>query len=367
MKQEFAAREKRGSRFFDIWLPRISWGIAVLLFALMVFLLFNHFQVAFSSTAEVAEVTGARPEVIPPDSSDKAVLPALTLPSGVERLSRRLNTQTTMPVRARTDIEEYKVKKGDSVFSIANTYKLKPETVLWANYDQLNDNPNMVSIGMMLKIPPVDGVYYQWEEKDTIESVASRFQVKPKDILSYPPNKLDLTNPTVKPGAYVMIPGGWRENRQWLVPTIWRANAGASRTIKGPGACDLPAGGAYGTGSFIWPTTNRSISGNDYWSGHLGIDIAAADGAPLYAADSGLVVYAGSIGGGYGLMIMIDHGNGYHTLYAHLSEIHVKCGQSVTQGQLIGRTGNTGNSTGPHLHFEVRYNGGYVNPWYVLN
>ncbi len=81
---------------------------------------------------------------------------------------------------------------------------------------------------------------------------------------------------------------------------------------------------------------------------------------------SGVVVYAGAIGGGYGNMVMIDHANGYQTLYAHLSQINVRCGQSVYQGGLIGLSGSTGNSTGPHLHFEVRYMGGFVNPWTIL-
>jgi murein DD-endopeptidase MepM/ murein hydrolase activator NlpD len=98
----------------------------------------------------------------------------------------------------------------------------------------------------------------------------------------------------------------------------------------------------------------------------MAIDIAAGMGDPIYAADSGVVVYAGWISGGYGNMVMIDHGNGYQTLYAHLSAIRVSCGASVRQGQVIGLAGSTGRSTGPHLHFEVRYMGGFVNPWYVL-
>jgi murein DD-endopeptidase MepM/ murein hydrolase activator NlpD len=219
---------------------------------------------------------------------------------------------------------------------------------------------------MELVIPPVDGVYYTWSENDNIDEVAGRFLVSADNILGWPANKLDLTNPVIEAGTDIMIPDGWRENRQWLVPTIWRANAGASQTIAGPGSCALPDAGAFGSGSFIWPTGNHYLSGNDYWSGHLGIDIATATGAPVVAADSGLVVYAGSIGGGYGLMVMIDHGNGYHTLYAHLSSINTFCGSSVYQGNLIGLAGSTGNSTGPHLHFEIRYQGGFINPWYVL-
>ena len=336
-----------------------------MLFVIMIVLLLNRVE-AVSSAAGVDPIGEESVNFIPPNSSDQAGLPALTSNLEVASLSRQLDTHTIIPTRARTMITEYTVQKGDSVFSISREYKLKPETVLWANYDLLDDNPNMLSIGMVLKIPPVDGVYYKWEKKDTIESVANRFLADQKAILANPMNKLDMTNPVIEPDTYVMIPGGWRENRQWLVPTVWRANSGASRTLKGPGACDLPEGGAYGSGSFIWPTTNNSISGNDYWSGHLGVDVAAADGAPLYAADSGLVVYSGSIGGGYGLMVMIDHGNGYHTLYAHNSSLIVKCGQSVTQGQTIGYTGSTGNSTGPHLHFEVRYNGGFIDPHYVL-
>ncbi len=157
-----------------------------------------------------------------------------------------------------------------------------------------------------------------------------------------------------------MIPGGSRELVQWVVPTMWRARSGATKDINAQ--CDTSGGSAYGTGSFGWPAENHGISGNDFWSGHLGIDIAAATGAPVYASDSGVVVYAGGIAGGYGLMVMIDHGNGFTTLYAHNSEIVVKCGQDVGKGQVISYAGSTGNSTGPHLHFEIRYQGMFVNP-----
>ena len=350
----------------DRWLPMFSWGVAFLFLIIMIALLARRAQIVFSaSPAEVAAGIDNTTQVIPAGSSDTATLPDFQNAS-LLTVRREADAHTIIPSRPRSTVVEYTVSKGDSIFSISNKYKLKPETVLWANYDLLDDNPNMVSIGQKLKIPPVNGVYYTWEKNDSLVSVTSKFKAAGDAILAYPGNRLDLTNPVIQVGQHIMIPDGWRENRQWIVPTVWRANSGASRNLNGPGACELPAGGAYGTGAFVWPTVNHSLSGNDYWSGHLGIDIAAADGAPLYATDSGMVVYSGSIGGGYGLMIMIDHGNGYHTLYAHLSSSLVKCGQSVSQGQVIGYTGNSGNSTGPHLHFEVRLNGGFVNPWYVL-
>jgi murein DD-endopeptidase MepM/ murein hydrolase activator NlpD len=196
--------------------------------------------------------------------------------------------------------------------------------------------------------------------------VAATFKADLQDILLYPGNEIDLANPVFEPGRFLVIPGGSREFRTWVVPTIPRGPAGVNRSIFGPGACDTSAGGAFGSGTFVWPTVQRVLSGNDYWPGHLAIDIAAFTGDPVFASDSGVVVYAGPVGGGYGNMVLIDHGNGYQTLYAHLSSWSVRCGASVFQGRVIGQAGSTGRSTGPHLHFEVRYLGGFVNPWYVL-
>jgi murein DD-endopeptidase MepM/ murein hydrolase activator NlpD len=129
-----------------------------------------------------------------------------------------------------------------------------------------------------------------------------------------------------------------------------------------------------GTGSFIWPTTWNFLSGYDYRPdiNHYGIDIAGDFGNPIYAADSGVVVFAGPSQWNYGNEIVIDHDNGFQTLYAHLMDggIYVSCGQSVTQGATIGALGSTGNSTGPHLHFEIHSdNGGPhgINPWDFLS
>jgi murein DD-endopeptidase MepM/ murein hydrolase activator NlpD len=170
----------------------------------------------------------------------------------------------------------------------------------------------------------------------------------------------------VRTGDWIVVPGGKRAFKSWFVPTIARGAAGVG-TAFGPGGCTGDfTGGAVGGGGFIWPTANHYLSGNDYWSGHLGIDIAAGLGATVWASDGGVVVFAGWSNGGYGNMVMIDHGNGWQTVYAHLSSVRVSCGESVSQGQSIGAAGSTGNSTGAHLHFETRNNGGFVNPWYVL-
>lgn len=299
-------------------------------------------------------------------SEGAAVLPAFQPQMAVKAVARLTDLHTIIPTRPRAKVISYKVEAGDSLFGIAKFYGLEPETLLWANYDLLNDNPDYLAPGMELNVPPVDGVYYRWEANDSLESVAQKFEAKVDEITGFSGNNFDLANPEIAAGQMVMVPGGHREFRQWLIPTIARGSAGVNTTALGPGACSGSYEGAYGSGAFIWPTGNHFLSGNDYWSGHLGIDIAAGLGVSVVAADAGVVVFSGWANGGYGYTVMIDHGNGYQSLYAHLSQASVPCGASVGAGRLIALAGSTGNSTGAHLHFEVRYEGGFINPWFVL-
>jgi peptidoglycan glycosyltransferase len=149
-------------------------------------------------------------------------------------------------------------------------------------------------------------------------------------------------------------------------PEIYRDPDKADLTA-GSASCVVTREGVEGTGTFIWPSQYQALSGGDFKIGHPGIDLNAPSGSPVYAADTGVIIFAGWTGGvGYGNAILIDHGNGYQTLYAHLSQVSTHCGAKVEQGKLIGLSGNTGNSTGPHLHFEVRVPGGYINPLQVL-
>ena len=336
----------------------ISWAVTIVLVAGMILGAFRWKASTSAAKALVPIPTAASEEKLP-----DVPMPALGEPKAFAAIEREIQLKTNVPAdKPRYDLEEYRVVRGDSVFAIAESFQLQPETVLWANYDVLQDDPHSLAPGMVLKIPPTDGIYYQWKESDTLETVASELNATVDDILNYPGNDIDLANPEVESGSWVMVPGGEREFVQWLVPTVAKGDSGTSSTSQN--AC---SGGAVGGGGFVWPADNHSISGNDYWPGHLGIDIAAGQGEPVYAADSGVVTMAtGGYNYGYGNVIQIDHGNGYSTVYAHLSTIGVGVCESVGAGQWIGGAGNTGNSQGAHLHFEVRQGGGFINPWFVL-
>lgn len=343
------------------WLVALTWLIAILMVALTSYSLYQYFSgkslLSFIKNSNHVSGSAEAVSTLPDYSPDKSY----------ESVERNTNADTVLPAGAREGVVEYTVASGDSLFGIADEYEVDPETILWANYDTLNDNPHLISVGDQLRIPPADGILYKWQEGDELEKVAAKYHATADDILLYPGNDLDMTNPIIEPGTYIMIPGGYRETQtNWVVAVTAGSNSGTLAKIDGPGSCS-PGGGAIGTYSFVWPAPYYGqITGNDYWSGHLGIDAMCYEGDSIFASDSGVVVYAGAISGGYGTMVAIDHQDGYVTIYAHLSAVNVTCGQSVGQGQVVGYCGSTGNSTGPHLHFEVRQNGGFINPWYVL-
>lgn len=258
--------------------------------------------------------------------------------------------KTTIPDRAdhSPKIIEYTVQPGDTIFGIAEKFGLKPETLQWSNPD-LERNPDLLMVGDTLTILPVDGVYHQVSSNETLDEIAGTLGVTAADIINYPLNNLDPENPVITPGQWLVIPGGEKPFVPKYVSTISTA---------------APKGSARGTGNFQWPT-NGTIT-QEYWSGHRALDIGAWLGAPVYAADAGYVTFAGWDNTGYGNLIIIDHGNGFVTLYAHLQKFYVSAGQEVSKGEQIAEMGSTGNSTGPHLHFEVRLNGVQRNPWGFL-
>jgi murein DD-endopeptidase MepM/ murein hydrolase activator NlpD len=309
------------------------------------------------------------PAQIPTAASEAEPLPA-GLPAigseggGFSSIPRRLQLKTNIPERPRYDAVVYRVSRGDAMLRIAEQFKLKPETLLYVN-TQLEDNPHNLKPGMELLIPPVDGLYHEWEEGDTFESVADQFDADAGDIINFPGNKIDLTDPALEPGTKVMIPGGKRALRDWT-QDLQTAARGANTGTGGGNAANSCGGGPV-AGGFGWPAGSHVISGNGYGPGHLGIDIQANEGDPVYAAGSGVVTMAqGGWNYGYGNVVQIDHGNGYVTVYAHLSVIYVSLCTPVGQGAVVGAAGNTGNSFGTHLHFEVRLGGSNINPYDIV-
>jgi len=291
-----------------------------------------------------------------------------------EGIPRMAQPYTTIPSRPRQELTTYTVQEGDTIFGISEKFGLDPETILWGNYSILQDDPHALQPGQELNILPVNGTYYEWQDGDGLNGVASFFGVTPEDIINYPGNNLDpatvgdYTRPNIEPGTMLIVPGGRREFVSWSAPLgITRENPAQARVL-GPGACDPISGGAVGYGNFVWPTNKHFLSGFDYSprSNHWGIDIAGSEGEGVYATDAGVVVYSGWNNYGYGNMVMVDHGNGFQSLYAHLSATYRFCGQSVGQGEGIGAIGSTGRSSGAHLHFEIRTTSYYINPWDVL-
>ncbi|RME89770.1 MAG: M23 family metallopeptidase [Anaerolineae bacterium] len=329
-------------------------------------------QSLYRSAPVTSEVQAAAPTPTPVVAVAAVPPPSDISLQGIPRLSQ---IHTTIPSRPRLEITTYTVQPGDTIFGIAEKFGLKPQTILWGNYYTLLDDPHNLMPGQELVILPVDGTYYEWQEGDGLNGVAKFFGVTPEDIINFPGNHLDpetigdYSHPNIEPGTWLIIPGGKREFVSWSAPVgVTRENPAIARVL-GPGACDPVYGGPVGYGSFVWPTNKHYLSGFDYSpeTNHRGIDIAGYEGEGVYAADAGVVVYAGWNDYGYGNMIMIDHGNGFQTLYAHLSAIYVGCGQGVGRGDPIGAIGSTGRSSGPHLHFELMHTYySKLNPWDFL-
>ncbi len=276
-------------------------------------------------------------------------------------VSRKALLHTIVPNRPRTEVGQYTVIPGDSVYGISQLFNLQPQTIFWGNYEILADDVHRLSPGQVLNILPADGVYYEWRAGNSLNQVAEFFGVTAEAILSFPANHLnpanigDFDDTVIDPGTWLVIPGGKREFVTWSAPLISREDPTVARVL-GAGFCSGPMEGPVGSGSFIWPTSGTRLSGFDYSppTNHYAIDIGPEEGQSIFAADAGVVVYAGWNDWGYGNVIVIDHGNGWQSLYAHLNGMDVGCGSYVYQGDIIGLMGNTGIAPGTQLHFELR-------------
>ncbi len=270
--------------------------------------------------------------------------------------------QTPVEANPVEQIDKYTVKENDTVGGIALKFGLKPETIIWSNSDLKND-PHNISIGQELIILPTDGVYHQIGSGDTVSKIAAVFKADLEDVINSPYNDIDPENPIIHVGDWIFVPGGVRAKP---IPKQRTASKSTTKTTYSksgyvsPNSVSAPLGSIVGTGNLSWPMTGR-IS-QYYYGYHKGIDIEADIGDNIYSADNGYIVVARWDDTGYGNTIIVDHGHGVKTRYAHLSGFNVSVGNEVVQGQVIGFAGITGRATGPHLHFEVITNGYHVNP-----
>lgn len=252
---------------------------------------------------------------------------------------------TVISSKPRDKVIDYKVASGDTLNSISKKFGISIATIKWAN-DMTNET---IKPAQMLKIAPVTGIVHKVQSGDSIYSIAKKYKVDAQVIVNFPFNDFaDLETFALTPGQTIIVPGGVIEQtNQDYVPSQFYAQAQA---------------GVRGSSNFIWPTTGI-ITQYPIWY-HMAADIANNSNPPVIAADTGTVIFAGCIAYGYGCHVIIDHGNGYKSLYGHMiaGSITVSTGQAVSQGQRIGTMGSTGRSTGTHLHFEIRLGETLLNP-----
>lgn len=249
-------------------------------------------------------------------------------------------------------ISTYTVQEGDSISAIAARYGVSTDTILWANG---LTRKSAIRPGMTLVVLPVSGVRHTVLKGETLKGIATKFKADADDIAAY--NGLDAGEGLIA-GAVLIIPGG-----ELSAVAATPAKSSAGKTA-------IKTGGSMGAVKAVGNTSRVMSFGNPAPAGRIsqgihgwnGIDFAAPSGSPVLAAAAGTVIVSrvGGWNGGYGNYVVIDHGDGTQTLYAHLSSDNVSVGQKVERGQQIGGVGNTGKSTGYHLHFEVR---GAKNPF----
>lgn len=275
------------------------------------------------------------------------------------------------PVAPRQHVLKYTVQPGDALFLIAERFGIHPNTVFWANPQTLQDNVHLMHVGTELYILPVNGVYHTSDGTQSIAQIAAQYGVTPGDIIYSEYNTLqDYDSTTIPPaGLRIVVPGGRREYVSWKAPIRTGTESGAANpegTIH-PGSCRAIYSGTGGEGNYINPLgalPYRVTNGFEPW--HPGVDLATDEASPIYAAETGVVVFAGWHSDGYGELLIIDHGDGWTTYYAHLSKRFVGCGDQVSKGQYIGQMGMSGNASGIHLHFEIRENDVPQNPYLFM-
>lgn len=249
----------------------------------------------------------------------------------VEGLEAGVIAENLTPTR--TTVTVHEVVAGETVDSIARHYGLKTATVIQTN--GLNSY-GLIRPGQKLQILPVDGILYKTRKGDTVTKIAKTYQSDAAQIAEF--NRLPDWG-TLDVGVELVLPGG-------KMPAPPKPKVTAPAYIPPSPQRDTAIG------KLLWPTGCTRIT-QYYKRSHLGLDIACPIRTPIYAAESGVVIFSGWNRGGYGNMVVIDHGDSLYTRYAHATKLLVKAGDTVKRGDAIALMGSTGRSTGSHLHFEV--------------
>jgi len=300
------------------------------------------------------------------------VVASLLLQSGetappADAIYRAQNPFTIAPARSRSRVLEYRIQPGDTLEKIAAQFGISQDTIVWNN-DGIY--VNRLQPGDTLTILPENGILHRVRQEQTVQQIADAYKVSPYAILDSEFNRLlNNANPStlLPPGLTVMVPGGVSDKK----PVYWnpgitfegKSGGGGGGSVSfggGPGSCGAQPN-VGGTGSLVVPLPPIYVVTRGFTAYHTGIDLSAPTGTTVFAADSGTVIFAGWSNWGYGNSVVIAHGN-ILTLYGHMSSVSVSCGQQVGRGAPIGAVGNTGNSFGAHLHFEVRIGESPVNP-----
>ena len=336
--------DREGQRPF---LGRFTAHFAVIL-TLLVFLLIAGLQLeSLASASEAADMAllGSAAKAANNSIVSASIHPYSRRASS-SQIVRRAQSHTAIPERPRLEIVTYVVQTGDTAESIAESFGLQPTTLLWSN-PEMEKAPDLLKVGQILTILPLDGVYHTIELSDTLESLAEKYKVDVESIVNCQFNSIP-EDEALLVDSKLIVPGGTKPYTARKVTTY-----------EGPVPEDVS-----GEGIFYWPAAGVLTQG--YWYAHRAIDIGGPVGTAIIASDNGYVSFAGWTDVGYGYLLVIDHANGYQTYYAHLSNFFVSEGELVYAGQVIGAMGSTGNSTGPHLHYEIRYNGYPTNPLIYL-
>lgn len=324
-----------------------------------------------TATAEIVQASnsanGVPPQVAPEQLTDLLQAPLFGAPT--QTINYWYEPFTVIRgERARSEFLQYTAVQGDTINSVAERYNLKPESIAWCNDRRIIFVLRPTDV---LQIPPVDGACHRvlGTREETIAEIAAQYQIADPyliidSVYNYP-NLVGIGPDDILPGGKnIFIPGGQGEAITWNPGRAEERNAdGSVRTVTfapgQPGSCGPvePSGGTFWSNPLPIATWMRG-----FYAGHTGIDLAAPTGTPIRAANGGRVIFAGWSNWGYGNAVVIEHGPVTSTLYGHMSSVGVGCGQFVNAGDVIGFVGSTGNSSGPHLHFEIRNGEDPIDP-----